>query len=49
MDGQTETIKISYPGKSLEFDGSVVTLASPKRTVAIPVQRISSVSVPGYT
>ena len=48
MEGRTEVIKISYPGRSLQFDGHVVTLANLGRTVVIPVQRITSMSVPSY-
>jgi hypothetical protein len=48
MGGNGEVIKISYGITSLEFDGSVVTLKQPRGTTVIPVQRISSISVPGH-
>jgi hypothetical protein len=48
MDAKPEAIRISYGFQSLEFDGSVVTLKAPRGTTVIPVQRISSVSVPSY-
>ena len=47
MGGNGEVIKISYGITSLEFDGNVVTLKQPRGTTSIPVQRISSLSVPG--
>ena len=48
MEGSTEVIRISYGFTSLQFDGSVVTLAKPGGTTVIPVQNITSISVPSY-
>jgi hypothetical protein len=48
MGGKPEVVRISYGVKSLQFDGSVVTLAEPRGTTVIPVQRIASISIPSY-